>query len=315
MHQPVMQAVNDLAAVLKLSDRAKVHQLLAYLQQVQGPVSVDEEARSKQQTTTKYTTGSSGLGVIRKHFKMPVIPQHCSQSGQYDQVQWELLYRNVKGWAHYMAPEYAQALDVVYHSPDDIIFPLFAEFLGEETLEADEALGVYLYNELPNTVKRTIIKSSDYEVKGVASGVKIMHFLGSRIFKRSPEVLYKLMQQLTTVEPAARPSDIESKVDKVISIADQIERQGEPVPAAMYQMAIQKTLSTVFNQWPVELNHELITPVKNHMKTKSDVSELVQTIRDGCFSLRQDEATKKLMDKHTPTTKPETVAGATTKRL
>jgi hypothetical protein len=106
----------------------------------------------------------------RKQVKLPTIPKKCYTNGQYEMDNWQVLYHNVKTWADIHSKSYSQALDWVYKSPQEVHFPEFCDFLGEGGRELDETLGGYIYNELPQAIKTTLIRASDYEVNGTASG-------------------------------------------------------------------------------------------------------------------------------------------------
>ena len=247
---------------------------------------------------------------IRKQVKLPAIPKQCSVNGQYELATWQVFHRNVKTWADIQSKPYSKALDKVYMSPQEVYFPEFCDFLGEGGRELDEALGGYIYNELPQAIKKTLIRPSDYEVNGTASGAKIMHFIGSKLFRVSKEVVYNLHHAITSKEPVHRPSDIEAGLDQLIQLNEQLMRHGAGLPDSMLQMAMHRMLSKVFEQWPQALYMDLVQPVTQHIRSgNDDVTTMCQIIRDGCFNLRQHSTHGKLMDKSTPTPNGAVAAG------
>ena len=151
-----------------------------------------------------------------------------------------------------------------------------------------------MFSETTAEVKVVLYSIEHWQYDGVASGVKMLSFLGKKIYRKSSTMLLAKCTELTQRKPIQEAYKLGAELDEIAQLCEDLDLLKEPVSDMCLWSALMNMISTLRIQaW---LNGPLVWPTQRCQEEHTHSGrELMECMRAVVFELQHDKSYTELM--------------------
>ena len=216
-----------------------------------------------------------------KAVEIPSFPKTIGDKGveSINLQDWKVYTRSLSMWAAMVSTKYANLVDKIYENPDVTVDEKLLDLFTWQEVKLDKTLGLHIYTKCPTSIKKFMTKREDYELmRGHASGLKIIAYVGQKINRRSSDRKRSLKKDLAKRPPLRHISEMENELLEIQAIMDDIDHQGQRLSSEELQAVLLEMIDNLLRQ--VDLAVLLAQPVYGLLKTHPDDGyELLEVLK------------------------------------